>query len=145
MKLVKWTLWVTMLTITSFAAQARDSRQNFNIEMALAEGRNKGVIATDIQLRFGEDSLISGTKRIGEYTANKKTNAFNKTDMEACHWAFLSAIKSLQNRARKQGGDAVVNIRSNYKQQDFRSATEFQCGAGHLMAGVTMVGTVVKL
>jgi hypothetical protein len=38
-----------------------------------------------------------------------------------------------------------VNITGYYKKQPFSSQTEFQCGAGATMAGVTLKGTVVKL
>jgi uncharacterized protein YbjQ (UPF0145 family) len=77
--------------------------------------------------------------------SNKKTNAFNKTDKRACEWAFLSAMLSLQQRALSEGGNAVVNIRSFYKRHEVSSATEFECGAGAIMAGVTFKGDVVKL
>ena len=52
---------------------------------------------------------------------------------------------TLQDRAVAEGGNAVINIRSYYYKNDFSSATEFECGAGAIMAGVTMVGEVVKL
>lgn len=133
------------LSLAAGPLQARDDRQQYSIEAALAEGRAKGVLDDAIQLHFGPDSAPAFHSRMGEYTANKKTNAFNKSDQEACHWAFLSAVRALQARARKEGGDAVVDIRSYYKKGDFRSASEFECGAGAIMAGVTLVGTVVKL
>ena len=40
--------------------------------------------------------------------------------------------------------DAVVNIESNYKNRQFSSETEFECGAGAIMAGVALKGTLVK-
>ena len=66
-------------------------------------------------------------------------------DQEACEWAFLSAIKALQERAQKDGMNAVVNITSNYKHQSFASKTEFECGAGNIMAGVALKADIVKL
>jgi len=84
-------------------------------------------------------------RKMGEFTSNKKTNAANKSDQEACDLAFISAVIALQQRARKEGGNAVVNIRSVYKQEDSDSPTEFICGAGKIMAGVALRGTVVKL
>ncbi|MDE1308731.1 hypothetical protein L9W77_17725 [Vibrio aestuarianus] len=75
----------------------------------------------------------------------KKTNAFNKTDEEACNWVFLSAMIALKDRAIKEGGNAVVNIKSNYKNNLTSSNDTFQCGAGAVMAGVALSGEVVKL
>ena len=57
---------------------------------------------------------------------------------------MLSALKALQQRAVKEGMDAVVGIESNYKKRHFVSETEFECGAGALMAGVALKGTLVK-
>lgn len=68
-----------------------------------------------------------------------------KSDQKACQWAFLSAMATLQDRAIKEGGNAVVNIHSYYYKKTFSSSTEFECGAGTVMSGVTMVGDVVKL
>jgi uncharacterized protein YbjQ (UPF0145 family) len=84
-------------------------------------------------------------KTIGEFATNKKTNAFGKSDEAACQHVFLSAVLELQERARKEGGNAVINIKSNYKNDLRASATEFTCGAGAVLAGVALVGDVVTL
>ena len=44
----------------------------------------------------------------------------------------------------KEGGNAVVNIVSNYKNKETSSETEYMCGNGALMAGVALKGTVIK-
>jgi hypothetical protein len=38
-----------------------------------------------------------------------------------------------------------IDIKSNYKSREFSSPTEFQCGAGALIAGVALKGIVVKV
>jgi uncharacterized protein YbjQ (UPF0145 family) len=81
----------------------------------------------------------------GEFATNKKTNAFGKSDLQACQHVFLSAVIELQERARKEGGNAVINIKSNYRNELTESATEFTCGAGAVIAGVALVGDVVTL
>jgi hypothetical protein len=43
------------------------------------------------------------------------------------------------------GGNAIVNIRSNYKNVEFSSETEYECGAGNVTGGTVFVGDVVKL
>lgn len=124
---------------------ARDDLMMFDIDAAMEYGRAKQVINDDIRMVFGDEHGLEATEHLGEFTSNKKTNAFGKSDETACNWAFLSAIKSLQQRAEKSGGNAVINIRSYYKKNDFRSPKQFQCGAGAIMAGVTLVGDVVRL
>ena len=84
-------------------------------------------------------------KKFGHFSSNKKTSAFGKSDQQACEWPFLSAMISLQKRAQNEGGNTVIDIRINYKNIEFKSDTEFECGAGAIMAGVALTGTVVKL
>jgi hypothetical protein len=102
-------------------------------------------VGSDIKLYWGTQKTPAVATKMGEFTSNKKTNAANKSDQDACDLAFISAVIALQQRARKEGGNAVVNIRSVYKGEDSDSPTEFVCGAGKIMAGVALRGTVVKL
>jgi uncharacterized protein YbjQ (UPF0145 family) len=125
---------------------ARDDHLKFPVDAALAKGQNyKEKIDPQVKLYFGRQPKLKVAKTIGEYTSNKKTNAFNKSDQEACDIAFISAAVSLQQRAKQEGGNAVVNIHSVYKNDKFESPTEYLCGAGALMAGVALRGTVVTL
>ncbi|MBO4480820.1 MAG: excinuclease ABC subunit A [Alphaproteobacteria bacterium] len=105
--------------------------------------RANGFLNPEIQMFFGK-SEISG-KNLGTYTANKRTNGSNKTPEDACQIAFLSAIKSLQNRAVKQGGNAVTNIHSYYKNVPQWSDTTYRCEDGHIVTAVTLRGTVIKM
>lgn len=84
-------------------------------------------------------------KDLGEFTSNRRTNAFNKSDREACHVAFLSAAIALQKRAQAEGGDAVIDVRSTTRHNDLTSATEYRCAAGDVVANVVLTGHVVKL
>ena len=111
----------------------------------LLAGPEQGVLVDDVALYFGEAATPAVEEEHGQFTANRKTNAFNKSDEEACNWVFLTAIKALQERARQQGGNAVINIYSYYYKNEFVSETEFECGAGTMVAGVTMIGDVVTL
>jgi hypothetical protein len=58
---------------------------------------------------------------------------------------MLSALIDLQDAARKQGGNAVVNIVSFYKKNEFSSPTDYDCHAGAFVAGVALKGDIVKL
>jgi hypothetical protein len=127
-------------------SSARDDRLKFPVEAALAKGQTyHDKIDPGIRLYFGDQATPPIVKTIGEWTANKKTNAANKSDQEACDIAFISAVVSLQGRARREGGNAVVGITSVYKNEPFKSAADYMCGAGHIIAGVALRGTVVTL
>ena len=80
-------------------------------------------------------------ERHGPATTNRKTNALNKSDEEACRWVLMSALVALQDAAKDRGANAVVDIVSNYKGREYASATRYECGAGTLMAGVALKGT----
>jgi hypothetical protein len=125
-------------------ADARDTRLKLPIKDALAANGAQGTLGSDVKFFFGPDAP-KAAKTMGTYTSNKKTNFANKSDKEGCEWAFLSAMISLKERAVAEGGNAVVNIQSFYKKNEFSSATEYECGAGAFVGGVTLRGTVVKL
>ena len=133
------------LLATSPVADARDTLHNFPIEAALAKAQATGQLAPGIKLFFGKQAHAKPTTQLGPAHTNKKTNFFNKSDQEGCDWAFLSSMITLTQYAQRVGGNAIVNIRSNYKNIEFSSETEYQCGAGNVTGGTAFVGDVVKL
>jgi len=145
MKQLTLLILISMLLFSASTSNARNTIQHFSIEQALARGEAEGKIKSSVQLFFGDQAHPQVEQELATVSANRKTNAFGKSDESACQWAFLSAMITLQDRAIASGGDAVINIRSYYYQNAFTSATEFECGAGAAIAGVTMVGEVVKL
>ena len=145
MKNLAYLVLISTLLFSFSAGQARNTIQQFSIEKALARGEAEGKLNSSVHLYFGNQPHPPLEGEYGHYESNKKTNAFNKSDEDACQWAFLSAIISLQNTAIRHGGNAVVNIRSFYYKNNFSSETEFECGAGNTVAGVTMVGEIAKI
>ena len=137
---------VVLAIAATTAAEARDDRLKFPIQAAMETGKStRTALDPSIRLYFGQQKTPAVAKTMGEWTSNKKTNAANKSDQEACEIAFVSAALSLQDRAKKEGGNAVINIRSVYKNDNVESASEYLCGAGTFMAGVALRGTVVTL
>ena len=124
---------------------ARDTVRDYSLKETLKLEQSKTALGNDIEFYFGNQFEGQVIKSLGTFKTNKKTNAFNKTDKEACEWVFLSAMLSLKERAILEGGNAVINIKSNYKDRLTTSNTTFQCGSGAIMAGVALVGTVVKI
>jgi hypothetical protein len=145
MKQLAYLVLISMFLFSYSTGQARNTVGKYSIADALSRGEAESKINSSIRLFFGDQEHPAIERTVGTYSANKKTNAFNKSDKEACEWAFLSAIITLQNRAVTEGANAVVNIRSYYYKNEFSSATEFECGAGNVVAGVTLKGDVVKL
>ncbi len=113
---------------------------------ALAKGQDyKAKIDPAIKLHFGNQPTSPGKTMFQADSGHRRTNAFNKPEQEACDIAFLNAAITLQEQARRAGGNAVVDITSYFKDDRLDSATEYLCGAGFLMTAVGLRGTVVTL
>jgi hypothetical protein len=126
-------------------AAARDERLKLSIQEAMQSDEAKAKLGDEVKFFFGSEAPAKPKSTLGTFTSNKKTNFANKSDQEGCTIAFLSAMISLKERALSEGGNAVMNIHSVYKKQTFKSETEYECGAGKILGGVALRGTVVKL
>ncbi len=134
---------VLALSFAATHAFARNSIDTYSIDSALKAGDAK--VDEDIALYFAGQPHPTVLKSLSEVATNKKTNAFGRSDEAACQHVFLSAILALQKRARETGGNAVIDIKSNYEDELTASATEFTCGSGAVVAGVALKGRVVTL
>lgn len=129
----------------SSQAYSRDTKHMLSIQDALQSTDFKEKLDPNISLYFGEQPHSKVIQSSGNFSTNKKTNAFNKSDEAACQWVLLSALIALQDRAKKEGGNAVINIASYYKQNTMSSESQYECHAGTLMSGVALTGEVVKI
>ncbi|HVK51099.1 MAG TPA: excinuclease ATPase subunit [Pseudoxanthomonas sp.] len=135
-----------VIALASTTAQARETRVEASFQELInsPEAKQAGI---DGSVRF----YLAGQKtpavqsRMGEDVSNKKTNAANKSDAEACRWVTLSVIKAFQDSAKARGANAVVDMVSYYKKNEFKSAENYECYAGAIMAGMAMKGTYAKL
>ena len=124
----------------------RDEHVRLPIQAALEKGYSyRTKIEFDVRLFFGDEKAPAVAKRIGSFSANTRSNLVGKSNQEACDIAFISALADLQQQARKQGGNAVIRIRSVYGGANSASQREYVCGAGTIMVGVALEGTVVRL
>ena len=133
------------LSFIATVADARDDRIRLPLANVLSSPQAQARLDPGIALYFGQMPYAQPAQRLGTFTANEKTNFTNKTDIDGCNWVFLSAVRKLQEYARRQGGNAIVNVISVYKNQPFSSETEFECGAGTFVGGVALRGEVVSL
>jgi len=142
-------IWSVLLGFTCLFiagnALARDTKHMFSIEEALTTSAAVEKLDKSVKFYFGKQPNAKVEQKFEEVQSNKKTNAFLKSDKEACEWAFLSAMLSFQETALARGANAVVNIYSYYKKHKVSSLDQYECGAGAVMAGVTFRGTIVKL
>ncbi len=134
------------LGLVSTAAQARDTRLELPLaDLVNSEQAKAAGIDGSVKFYLAGQKTPAVVSRLGDDVTNKKTNAANKSDDEACRWVALSALKALQESAKSRGANAVVDIVSYYKASEFKSATNYECHAGTIMAGVALKGTYAKL
>lgn len=142
--------WKTMFGIIAITlclttlAQAEDVKVRFSIQDAMVNPKIQAKLG-DVKLYWGNQKHPKVVKNFGEFKTSNRTNAFMKGREEACQWALASGLIRLQERALKEGGNAVIDIRSNIKNREMSSATEYECLAGSMMVNVALKGTVVKL
>ena len=130
---------------TSLTAAAADTMVKLPIANALAANDAQQRLGDKIKFYFADQKTPTVASVITTDKTSQRTNGFNKSTETACNWVFLSAMLQLQKRATELGADAVVNIVSNYKDQEFASQTEYECADGAIMAGVAFKADFVKL
>jgi uncharacterized protein YbjQ (UPF0145 family) len=123
---------------------ATNDRANYSIKDALNTADAREKLDPRIKLSFGHRGHGAVVKQIGRWKSYKKANGFARADETACQRAFLSAVISLQDRAIKMGGNAVININSYYDNRETNSDSTYVCGSGGLMSAVALMGSVVR-
>ncbi len=136
-------LWGLIFMLAASTANARSTFRDLDVKQAAESELGKQKLLDVPFFMMGQKHSKTG-RDFGVFTSNRRTNAFGKSDEEACKIAFLSAIIALQSRAEEMGGDAVVDIKSTTKHNDLESATHYRCAAGSVIANVVLTGQVVK-
>jgi uncharacterized protein YbjQ (UPF0145 family) len=140
MKIAAIAAFAAAVSLSSLAIAA-DETVNMPIKDGLEAGKHtKNTIADDIKLYFGKQKTPAVGKKMWEGSTTQKS--MRKSQKEHCETAFVSAILRLQDRARKEGGNAVVGIVSGGNND---SASEYTCTSGRVTGSVTLRGTVVTL
>ena len=144
MNQIRLLVLVAFLTFVATEVNAKDKILQFSIADFMANPSHAEQLA-GVKYYFGDQAHPEIVREFGDDFTNPKTNAFGKKDAVACDWVMLSAMLALQGRAQQLGANAVINIRSNYKHNLVSSATEYTCGAGAFVAGVSLIGTFVTI
>jgi uncharacterized protein YbjQ (UPF0145 family) len=143
---MKKALHLPLLALTlSSPALARDTVLRLPLAdvLELPEAKTKLDGSVKFYLAGQKTPKVIETRSSG--VANKKTNGVGKTNESGCKWAALSALISLQESAKKDGANAVIDIVSYYKKNEFKSSTEYECHAGAFVVGVALKGTYAKV
>jgi uncharacterized protein YbjQ (UPF0145 family) len=137
-------LSLALFTLMSTAV-ARDTRVDVTLQEVIEFGIAEGKLDGSVQFYLSGAPTPTVVRRLGEGTSNRKTNAANKSDQDACRWAALSALVAFQNSAKAKGANAVVELVSYYKKNTWVDAQKVECHAGAIMAGVALKGSYAEV
>lgn len=136
---------VAAVALAAPAAQARDERVLFDIAPVLASAEGKDRFDDTVEFYFGERPYPQVVDSYGVHTSERRSFTPVYSEEDACKRAFIEALAGLRDAAKARGANAIVNIKSIYKNREFRSETQYECRAGYLVTGVALEGRLVKL
>ncbi len=134
-----------ILFVTSFSLLAKDNVLFLKTSDVISQSYSDGKLDGSVRFYFSGQSTPKSLQLFNEVTTNRKTNAFWKNDVIACKWVMLSALIALQEGAKAQGANAVVNIESYYNKVVYKSPDQYECHVGTAMAGVVLKGSYAKI
>ncbi|MEE3711439.1 MULTISPECIES: hypothetical protein [Campylobacter] len=135
---------ISCISALSLSAVAADDIIYLPIKPAIDEAIKQGYIDNSVKFKFGSQSGAKDQIFMKQLTTNKKANKVGKSAEESCTRAFHSALIQFFQRAKQEGGTKVVNLTGWFKKIPYDSKTNFQCGVGTLMTGVTLKGDIAK-
>lgn len=127
------------------SAYARDVQKMRPLEAALKSEEAMKKLDPKFNIYFGKQAHPKVEKSLGETAIKRSTTQSENEDFDPCVHAFVRAMLDFQERTRAAGGNAAVNVRSNYKNNEFSSETEYVCVSGSLVTAVAFKGEMVKL
>lgn len=133
-------IFLSVLLLSS-QLYAKNNIEKFSIQNALNSNEAKTALDSDIKLIFGSGTTIG---LIGQKLTSNAKSRSKKSAQESCNWAFLAAMKKFQAKAKAMGGTKVVNITSYYYKNPLDSKSEYECGVGRIVVGVTFQGQIAK-
>ena len=136
-------LALASILLAPLPASARNTEHFFSVQDARESSAGQNLF--DIPFYMKGQKHPGVVKTIGTWESNRPSRGVFRSDESSCHTAFISAIRSLQQRAESEGGNAVIDIVSVTMNKKTESATQYRCIAGSTVVHVGLKGKVVKL
>lgn len=133
-------LLVVFMGVSTYAA---DKVKYYSVTHALGSKVGKEKLLKYVPTYMKGQEHPGVEKRYREYKTNKRSSG--KSDQAACDTAFVSALIALQERADREGGNAVIDIYSHTENDRYQSADKYACTKGRAMANVVLKGTVARM
>lgn len=134
-----------LVFLTTTIASAEDNWVYMPVKDALQSDLAKDKLDSGISFFMKGQSHPRTSNETREYTANKRARKFGRSEEEACHYAFVSALLSFQQRANKEGRNAAIDLYSVTKDKKFESSDQYSCLVGGMVANVALRGKVANI
>lgn len=137
-------LLASALSTVAGAAEARETEHFFEVSQAVTSklGRTK-LLDVPFYMK-GQEGAPEATQQLGTWTQERSSRGGLRGDKKSCDVAFLSAMIALQESAKKDGADAIINVVSATRGKTTESPTHYRCVAGAAIVHVAVSGDVVK-
>ncbi len=113
-------------------AHGRDTKHLLPIAAAMETKDAQDKLDGSVKFYFGDQAPPQVITVLGSDVSNRKTNAFGKSDENACHWAFLSAMVALQPRAQQVGATRSLTSSAITTESDVaRHRVRMPCTGDH--------------
>jgi uncharacterized protein YbjQ (UPF0145 family) len=137
--------WVLVAVFLVTGATAADVKHKFSIQQALELEQVKRKLAGNVAFYWGKQPYPAPLATFGTYKASRRVGKDQMDISTACALAMAEAVVSLRDEAERQGGNSVVGIVSNLKDEMESSESEYSCMVGRMLVNVALKGTAVTL
>lgn len=127
--------------LSTSLASARNTFYDISVEEAVKTKTGQKKLL-DVPFYMLGQEHPSVDKDFSIFKSNKRS-AKGFGNIKKCQVAFISAIISLQNKAKRMGGDGLIDVMSVTRRNNLESPDKFRCLAGANMVNVELVGRVV--
>lgn len=134
-----------LFALSAGSAMAADVKKQFTIEGAKSNSSVQEALAGGVDFYWAGQKHPKVVKSFGEFKTSKRTNGFMKGSEGACAHALATAMLVMKDRAIKEGGNAVIDLQSNIKNEPEASASQYSCLVGSMMVNVALKGKVVTV
>jgi len=143
--IAKFAVALAVTAVMATGAAAADVKHKFSIQQAVQLEQVKRKLAGNVPFYWGKQPYPTPVAIYGTYKASRRIGKDEMDHSTACALAMAQALVSLRDEAERQGGNAVVGIVSNLKDEQESSETEYSCMVGRMLVNVALKGTAVTL
>ena len=136
---------VLIAAAISSSALARDTSLNVDLRQALDTQEFKTALGDDVAFFLRADKPAAIENRSAPFFINSSTGR-GMPDEKTCLNMTLRALVAMRNRARQEGGNAIVDLVSFYQEHETGDGSMIDCHAGsYVRARVTLKGSVAHI